>query len=386
MILYDVAVIGAGPIGSRIAYRLAAAGRRVIVLEEKKNLEGPVCCTGIISVECIERFNIDRNVIVREASSARVFSPSAKLLYLRRPETQACIVDRTAFNLSLAREAGRHGAEYAFSSAVANIDIQPDKAEIILNSGQRLAANAVVIAAGSASKLVGKLGFGKAGDFCMGAQTVVEAPGIEEIEVYLGSKTAPGFFGWLAPLSSGRALVGLLARRRAAYYARGLLEALAAQGKVALVEAEIALAPVPLKPLAKTVSERIIIAGSAAGQVKPLTGGGIYYGLICADIAADTLLQALESNDLSAKNLSAYEKAWRRRLGREIQTSHWARKFYELLSDKRIDSIIGIIQSNGIDKALLEADDISFDSHGKAVLRLLGHKALARVVKIMKVS
>ena len=48
--MYDVAVIGAGPIGSHVAYRLAGMGNRVIVLEGKANLAGPVCCTGIISI------------------------------------------------------------------------------------------------------------------------------------------------------------------------------------------------------------------------------------------------------------------------------------------------------------------------------------------------
>ncbi|GAI10492.1 unnamed protein product, partial [marine sediment metagenome] len=42
------------------------------------------------------------------------------------------------------------------------------------------------------------------------------------------------------------------------------------------------------------------MVGDAAGQVKPTTGGGIYYGLLCADIAANNLHRALENDDLSA--------------------------------------------------------------------------------------
>ena len=384
--MYDVAVIGAGPIGSRLAYRLAGMGCRVIVLEEKAGLAGPVCCSGIISEECVNHFGVDRSVIIREANSARVFSPSGKILSLKRPEPQACIVDRTAFNLSLARQAEAQGAEYVFNSSVVNLDIQPDGVRIDLGQKRQIEARAAVIAAGSASKLVEKLGFGKVGDFCMGAQAVVEAPGLKEVEVYLGAKVAPGFFGWLVPFTPGKALVGLLSRRQTSFYTKRLISSLAVEGKLASDKVEISVAPVPLKPLAKTFAERVIVVGSAAGQVKPVTGGGIYYGLLCADIAAENLYQALEEDNLSAKNLDKYEKAWQKRLGREIRTSYWSRRFYELLSDRRIDSIFDIIKSNGIDKALLEAEDVAFDWHGKAVLKLLGHRALARFVEAMRFS
>ena len=60
---------------------------------------------------------------------------------------------------------------------------------------------------------------------------------------------------------------------------------------------------------------------------------------------------------------------------------YWARKFYERLSDKQIDRLFDIINSHGIGEALLKADDLSFDWHGKVLLRLLGHKALFEVVK-----
>ncbi len=39
--MYDVAVIGAGPVGSRLAYRLAGQGYRVVVVEQKERLDAP---------------------------------------------------------------------------------------------------------------------------------------------------------------------------------------------------------------------------------------------------------------------------------------------------------------------------------------------------------
>ena len=82
-----------------------------------------------------------------------------------------------------------------------------------------------------------------------------------------------------------------------------------------------------------------MVVGDAAGQVKPTSGGGIYYGLLCADIAADTLHRALQEGDFSAGMLSRYERKWKKRLGRELKIGYWARRMFERLSDGQIDRI-----------------------------------------------
>ena len=82
--MYDVVVIGGGPTGSQVAYKLAGMGYGVAVVERKEGLEEPVCCTGIISKECITSFAIDEKIIFRWVNSARIFSPSGKSLRLWR--------------------------------------------------------------------------------------------------------------------------------------------------------------------------------------------------------------------------------------------------------------------------------------------------------------
>jgi len=386
--LYDVAVIGGGPAGSQAAYKLASMGYGVVVVEQKERLGEPVCCTGVIGQECVSSFAIDESVIFRRVNSAQVFSPSGKRLSLWRPEPQACIVDRAAFNAALARRAQGKGVEYVLNSPVMGIEVKDDRVRIKADhpggGSNLLEARAVVIATGFGSKVVEGLGLGKVGDFVMGAQAEVEATGVDEVEVYLGRDIAPGFFAWLVPTSPQRALAGLLSRRSPELYLRKLLSSLSAQGKIASAEAELSYGWTPLKPLARTYGDRLMVVGSTAGQVKPTSGGGIYYGLLCADMAANNLHRALKSDALSAKNLANYEKEWKRKLGRELRAGYWARKFYEILSDRQIDRIFDIIKSNGIDEALLQADDLSFDWHGRVVLRLLGHQALSKAIKAMR--
>lgn len=381
--MYDVVVAGGGPIGSYVASRLAGEGYKVIVLERRQRVGEQVCCTGIVGQECVNSFAIAESLILRKINSAKLFSPSGSLLQLWREETQAYVLDRAAFDIAMANRAQDSGAEYALDCLVKDIEVKEDRVKVKAFHQQtalNFEAKATVIATGFGSGLTHRVGLGSVSDFAHGVQTEVATNGIDEIEVYFGREIAPGFFGWLVPISPRRALVGLLSRRQPGLYLQKLLTSLLAQGKIVSPQAEPNYGGIPLKPLAKTYAKRLIVVGDAAGQVKPTTGGGIYYGLLCAEIAANTLHHALQTDDLSAQELAKYEREWQRRVGRELKTGYWARKLFERLSDRQLDRIFDLVKAHGIADALLKAKDLSFDWHSKAVLRLIGYTVISQVI------
>ena len=46
---FDVAIVGGGPVGSSLAYRLALQGISVAVFDKKKFVGYPLQCAGILS-------------------------------------------------------------------------------------------------------------------------------------------------------------------------------------------------------------------------------------------------------------------------------------------------------------------------------------------------
>jgi len=385
--VYDVAVIGGGPSGSHVAFKLASLGHRVAVLERKERITGSICCTGIVSRECVETFSVPDSVVSRWASGAIIYSPSSEPIRVSREAPQAAVLDRPAFNGLWAVRAQEAGAEYFFSSEVRGIRRTRKAVMIDAARGEEygsIQARAVVLSTGFGSRLVDNLGLPGAGDFVMGAQAEVEAKDLDEVEVHFGGKIAPAFFAWLVPTTDGKALCGLLSRRHPPAYLRSLLARLKAEGKIASDNVPFTYGGVPLRPLPRTYADRLLVVGTAAGQVKPLTGGGIYFGLLCAEIAANTLHRCLTADDLSADKLQAYQRSWKRRLGRELRTGYWARRVFEMLSDRQLDRLFELMESSGLIRQLEDAGDLSFDWHADVVTRIFNQRLVLNAIRSMK--
>jgi digeranylgeranylglycerophospholipid reductase len=240
----------------------------------------------------------------------------------------------------------------------------------------------VVLANGFRPKLPRKLGLGKIKSFLVGAQAEVEVKNVDEFEIYFSQEIAPGAFAWLVPTSTNKAYVGLLATSQAKLYLQKFLSNLFSQGKITSREVEIRQKAIPLGTLARSYGDRILVIGDAAGQVKPTTGGGIYFGHLGARIAAGVLDEALSSDNLTTGQLSRYQKRWKAKMGKELSRGYWARWAYTKLSDRQIERIFSMVDSNGMTESLLNSGKFSFDWHSKLILAVLRRSSAYPLLKI----
>jgi digeranylgeranylglycerophospholipid reductase len=386
---YDIIVVGAGPAGSYIAHELASSGYDVAVFEEKSAPGLNICCTGIISTECFQSLNPGTDVILTKVNSAKFFPPSGRCLRLQTKNVQAYVVNRLLLDKEITYKAQSRGAQYFFSSPV--IDIIPGKdnmqAETLCFGAREIfSARAVVLANGFKPKLPRKLGLGEIKNFLVGAQAEVEAENMYEPEVYFGQEIAPGAFAWLVPTRVGtatnKAYVGLLATSQARLYLQKFLNNLFDQGRITSQEVEIRQKAVPVGTPARSYRDRVLVIGDAAGQVKPTTGGGIYFGHLGAKIAAEVLDEALSSDNLTAAQLSRYQKQWKAKMGKELSRGYRARQAYIKLSDRQIEGIFSVLDSSGMAEALLKSGDFSFDWHSRLILAGLKRSSTYPLLKI----
>ena len=378
--MYDTIIIGAGPVGSYLAGKLTRLGYRVLVLDKKSAAGQDVCCTGIISKDCFNMLPADINLARRPVNSARFVAPSGKSLKLSRADEVAYIIDRVVLEQMLADHAQGSGASYLFSSDVIDIQGEAKYLGVTANcAGHKtlFKAETAVLATGFGSPLPARLGLGEIKKFVIGAQAEVGITDIDEIEIYFDRSLAPGGFSWLVPTGDNAGLVGQLTQQLPKRCFIGLLATLKAQGKIETTEVVPAYRAIPLQSLPKTYSDRLLVVGEAAGQVKPTTGGGIYYGFVCADIAVDTLRLAFQVHEFSCSRLASYEKIWRARLGREIKAGYWAHRIYRILNNRQIEGLHNFISHNGMPQFITELDDFPFDWHSQLILKTLKHLAAA---------
>lgn len=384
-------VVGAGPAGSYIAYQLASLGHDVAVFEEKSAPGLDVCCTGIISTECFQSLKLNTDVMSAEVKSAKLFSPSRRCLRLCAENVQAYVVERLSLDKAIASRAQSEGAQYFFSCPV--IDITPGKDNIqvaasCFGATETFGARVVVLASGFRPKLPRRLGLGRIKSFLIGAQAEVEAKNADEPEIYFGQEIAPGGFAWLVPASTEHshgecsAHIGLLGTSQAKLHLQQFLNNLFRQGRIASQAVEIRQKAIPVGTLVRSYGDRVLVIGDAAGQVKPTTGGGIYFGHLGAKIAAEVLDEALNSDSLTAGQLSRYQKQWKKKMGKELSRGYWARWAYARLSDRQIEGIFTAMDSSGMAQALLNSSDFSFDWHGRLILAVLRRSSAYPLLKI----
>jgi flavin-dependent dehydrogenase len=134
----------------------------------------------------------------------------------------------------------------------------------------------------------------------------------------------------------------------------------------------------PLGPIERTFDDRLLVVGDAAGLVKPTTGGGIYYSLISAAIAADVAADALRSNRLDAAELSEYETRWRGRIGSELDAQASLRRVSERLTDAEIDALFDLALTEGV--MPLVRKTARFNQHRHLIKALFKHPPVRRVL------
>lgn len=336
------------------ALSAARAGLRVALVEEHREVGAPAHCSGKLQLHAFREFDLPRHLILNTLQAGAFYAPDGSVAKVRRPEPDSHVVDRPDFDRWLADEAQRRGAELMLNTRLTGAERQNG---VMRLRGQRnghastLTARLVIDAEGARPVLPASLGLRLRRSYVLGLQYQMDGVELEEEdcpEVYLGSGYAPGFFAWLMPIGGRRARAGLcvdphLARRAPVHYLERLIHehpVASRRLRRAVVERKLS-GPIPvLGNRGPSVVDRMMIAGDAAGQVKATSGGGIYFSLIAGRLAAEAARRFVGGEE---EALGRYEREWRRRFGRELQATAFARTTVNHMTDPELNAFIAAI-------------------------------------------
>ena len=371
---HDIIVVGAGPVGSYTAYLLARKGLDVGIFERNASVGEAVNCTGIVSAECLRNLHLPDGVIMRQIDSIRAVSPSGNCLRYHSASPLAYIVNRSLFDREMNAMAEREGVTTYLNARVEEIEVTRSTFKVRLEGGggeKEFSSRIGVVATGfELNSLRGLPGDKKPMDFMFGIQTDVTMEDIGDIEVYFGEAVAPGSFAWAVPTNGKSAKAGLIVKKDPVNFLKKFLRNPLIAQRLTACGSRMRCSPIPIKRIAKSYADRLVVVGEAAGQVKATTGGGIYFGLLCGEIAASAIVKAFRKGDYSGKMLKEYETEWRKRIEPELKAGVMLRNIFSRISDRQIDILMDLAKKDGIMPLVEKAH---FDWHKDLVSHLVRH-------------
>lgn len=369
----DVAVVGGGPSGCFVSELLAKQGFEVAIIEEHAEVGNPVCCTGVVGVGGLQELKIKPGKwVLGKLRRAVFYPPSNEPVEITRGKVHAFVIDRAAFDRELARKAVKAGATLLLKTRCVGLKLGREPVMKLKGGLETEIRTRLVIGAdGPASIVAREAGLLKNSRYlkCAQLETIAEVRA-NDTELYFSSSFAPGFFAWLTP-AGDLCRVGLGTFRGDALgklfsFVGGHPTASTKVQSGKILSLCAGLIPEPLTR--KIYTDRVMLVGDAAGQVKPLTGGGIYVGLSCSKLAAEVAADALEGEP-NAKKLRTYEGAVMKRFGREFELGIRVRRVLERMTDEDLNSIFKLLKREDVQALVL--NNFDFDHHEKLLRALL---------------
>jgi geranylgeranyl reductase family protein len=378
---YDVVTVGAGVAGCEAALEAAKNNARVLLLEEHPQVGLPSHCSGVVSISGLKLLGLEAHLSFSQKliHGARFFPPHGESIEVRKKVPVALILNRMKLDQFLAKRAVAAGVELRTKTRASKFERTADRDSLTLADGSKVGAKVVIDASGAGSRLPEQAGLQAPdwGQILPGLQ--YELVDMKEqsdlVELFFGSKRAPGFFAWSIPTGKNSARVGLASKK--GNVKKFLDDLVKEQWAKATVDATKSGSVLVAGPIARCWSPGFIVVGDAAGQVKQTTGGGIVIGGYCGKLAGIAAASAASHNGVEAERfLRDYDAQWREKFGSDLRKMGLARKLFAGLSDETLDRLFSVLRDN---VSLIEEEG-DMDFQGKIITKMLKKRKIATLL------
>jgi len=350
--IYDIIIVGAGPVGCKVGKLTAKHGLKVLILEEHPEIGVPIQCSGLVSHRIFKLSGVSRKVVVNKVRKARFYC-SNNYIELESKKN-VYVVDREKFDKEIAAKCEDAGAKIKTSTRFEDYKRVKNIIEV-KTTKDNFQTKILIGADGPNSTVANSAGIKLPDNILIGIQVTVEShlnPNM--VELWFGSKISPDFFGWVIPENENFARVGLASSKKVAecfniFIKMRIKNKMKFKNKLA--------GPIRYGLIESSVSDNVILVGDAACHIKPFSGGGIIYGLIGANFASDACIKALDEEDYSSKFFKEnYDNVWKNRLAGPIRKGLIMKNLIHSFSDRKLSFLFSAVNATRIKKILEYAD------------------------------
>lgn len=362
---FDAVIVGAGPVGSTIAYYLSKNGLDVAIADKKKQIGYPLQCAGILSNHIFDVNELPDEVILNSVKGAFLHTKN-HILNVKKDESVAYVIDRIAYDEFLLNRAVDNGATFINQKV---IDVDGEMGVTYLSNSQEIKSKVIIGCDGYNSLLSKSIG-NKLDNF-QASQMLVKIndediqsfrnsnENVDDyVDTYLLDDMLPGFL-WVIPLGENNYRVGFFSNQDHKIQNEILRNFLDANFDYELIEKYKGFIPI-FDDKNKLVENRLLLIGDAASQVKPTSGGGLLIAFDACRMACKHIIGAIDGDDIGM--LNEYEKEFRKKYLKEFNDQFKVQRTLGLLSDADLDYLFSKLRENDCERLISEYGDMDTQS------------------------
>jgi len=345
--MYDLVIVGGGPAGSS-AGRLAGELDLKTLLLEKETFPRYKACAGGLSnlARSYLNFTIPSRIAEREIFGVKVqFADKRKeqAIELQKDYRVATLVSRNIFDDFLLEKARETGIDIITGERVINCEEKSNRVEVFTADNHYQAKYVIIAegARGNLKRLVRKKAKKEQRGICLVTEIpekneVIDSSLSRAVNIHFG--LIPRGYGWIFPHDNYYS-VGLAGLAGSTPDLKGIMKTFLRENGFK-GEYQLKGHLIPAGGIKRKLhSERIMLAGDAAGFVDSLIGEGIAYAIRSGQLAAAAVQEILSGKGESS-SLRSYVKACEQEFGCNLSYSlKLARMFHnipEILQDSFI--------------------------------------------------
>ena len=327
----DVIIIGAGPAGSWLGFRLAQAGIDSVILE-KEEFPRYKACGGGLSLKTTEFLPFSIEEVTERSMTGVWIRYRKKQVLISDIGPVGVMVMRDAFDNLLVKKYLEVGGHFNSGVSITHIDETKDNCHI-QTENESWQGKILVGADGVSSFVRRACGFGGHQKLLVALAAEIKVPS-EAMQMlgdraYFDLNAIPDGYGWVFP-KRNHLSIGVFTHRRGLDL-NALLKTfcqthpLLRDGGIFLTQG----GALPVGGYPRPVQKgRVLLIGDAAATVEPFLGEGIYHALLSADIAADAIIGHLKYR----RSLQVYAERFVKTIDKNIiRANRLARSFYQHL-------------------------------------------------------
>jgi geranylgeranyl reductase family protein len=323
---FDAVIVGAGPAGSTAAYRLADAGRRVLLVDRARFPRDKPCGGGL-TMRAVRLLPFSVDPVVEDVVDRIEVRLGYGKHFERTGRAPLCLMtQRLRLDHFLVQQASAAGAEVREGVRVGAVEEREDAVRLVVD-GEDVEGRTLLVADGANGTTARELGLpgsvvhGVAleGNVAYAAAPRTRYAGRMVIEFGI----VPGGYGWVFP-KGDHVNVGVGGWGGEGPRLRAHLRRLCEEHRIdpASVESTRGHRLPMRRPEHRIARGRVALVGDAAGLVDPFSGDGMYEAFYSSRLVAAAVLDLLEGR---APSLDQYETAVWRAIG-PLTAAGWGAK------------------------------------------------------------